>query len=462
MEQSGCDDDNYFDDDGCSSLCEYEDGFYLDGTYAYNEAQSFLETCDGYDYGYLDCDCGNVASGVGCDGCAYCSVMHGYTCSVADIPSDGSDCFEICGDSYNYAEDGACDDGNQRNGDGCSKACSIEFGWECNYNTYNTADVCYEICNDGYNFGQYICDDGNSYEYDGCDTDCNIVDGWYCWGGSKTGPDQCAEECGDGRNFYKSYGVDSCDDGNTDDGDGCDSDCQVEFGYECAGGTYDDQDICHEICGDGYRMSGEFDCDDGNSDDGDGCSSGCQIEVGFICTGGSTTHYDTCYEECGDGLRFTSASNTDFCDDGNNDDYDGCDADCAVEFGFECTGGDYETPDTCYETCGDGYNMGYLSCDDGNTDSFDGCSSGCDIEVGYDCAGGSDTDPDVCVEICGDSYNMGIDECDDGDLYDNDGCSSGCNVEDGWYCFGGDHDSPDSCYEICGDAYHYFYDFYEM
>lgn len=52
----------------------------------------------------------------------------------------------------------------------------------------------------------------------------------------------------------------SCDDGNLLDGDGCNSLCQVEYGYVCYGGTRDRPDICWEICNDGYDYH-MFDCD---------------------------------------------------------------------------------------------------------------------------------------------------------------------------------------------------------
>ena len=35
-------------------------------------------------------------------------------------------------------------------------------------------------------------------------------------------------------------------------------------------------------------------CDDGNDNDGDGCSSGCYIEEGYYCVGGNSTVQDTC------------------------------------------------------------------------------------------------------------------------------------------------------------------------
>ena len=81
--------------------------------------------------------------------------------------------------------------------------------------------------------------------------------------------------CGDGN-------VDpgeECDDGNTFDGDGCSSSCEVET-----------------FCGDGV-LDPEEQCDDGNTFDGDGCSGECTIEFGGEgCTPGywrQPQHFDS-------------------------------------------------------------------------------------------------------------------------------------------------------------------------
>ena len=82
--------------------------------------------------------------------------------------------------------------------------------------------------------------------------------------------------CGNG---FKSL-AEACDDGNTEDGDDCPSDCSR--------------------CGDGMVGPTEG-CDDGNTNNGDGCSARCEI--------------------CGDGILSPHES----CDDGNMDPDDGCD-----------------------------------------------------------------------------------------------------------------------------------------
>ncbi len=55
----------------------------------------------------------------------------------------------------------------------------------------------------------------------------------------------CVDDCGDGKVMIGSKN--GCDDGNTQDGDGCNSICQVENGYLCEGGTKNSKDICKNI-----------------------------------------------------------------------------------------------------------------------------------------------------------------------------------------------------------------------
>jgi large repetitive protein len=60
-------------------------------------------------------------------------------------------------------------------------------------------------------------------------------------------------------------GTETCDDGNTSDGDGCSSTCAVETSYTCDEAS---PTICKR-CGDGVKEGIET-CDDGNTSDGDG------------------------------------------------------------------------------------------------------------------------------------------------------------------------------------------------
>ncbi len=96
---------------------------------------------------------------------------------------------------------------------------------------------------------------------------------------------ECLPMCGNGE---LELGED-CDDGNTADGDTCESDCTFPR------------------CGNGIHDAGEA-CDDGNATDGDACESDCTLPV------------------CGNGIRDAGEQ----CDDRNLADGDGCSATCLV------------------------------------------------------------------------------------------------------------------------------------
>ena len=68
-------------------------------------------------------------------------------------------------------------------------------------------------------------------------------------------------------------------------------------------------------------------CDDGNLDPGDGCDENCAIETATFweCTNVPET-LSECNLICGNGKL--EASNTELCDDDNNEDLDGCDSTC--------------------------------------------------------------------------------------------------------------------------------------
>lgn len=80
----------------------------------------------------------------------------------------------------------------------------------------------------------------------------------------------------------------TCDDGNSQSGDGCSSSCAVETGFQCTKGQ---PSTCWDSCGDA-KVSSREKCDDGNGQFGDGCSEICQLEPGYACSGSpsSCTH----------------------------------------------------------------------------------------------------------------------------------------------------------------------------
>lgn len=220
------------------------------------------------------------------------------------------------------------------------------------------------FCGDGIVNGNEECDDGNRDDGDGCNAFCRnegcgdgvLQSGEECDDGNTLDNDGCSSTC---KKEYCGDGIlqtgEECDDGNTNAGDGCDATCKKE-----------------PFCGDGIVQSNE-ECDDGNKEDNDGCSSTCKKEF------------------CGDGIRQA----TEECDDGNNIDNDGCSSTCILE------------------KCGDGLLQGPEECDDGNKTDGDGCSSMC------------------LLEVCGDGIlQTGLgEECDDGNNVDGDGCSSKCKIE---------------------------------
>ncbi len=233
-------------------------------------------------------------------------------------------------------------------------------------------------------------------------------------------------QCGNGRLDED----ETCDDGNTESGDGCAADCDdIDEGFTCAVAGAPCERA--RVCGDGLQTDGEQ-CDDGNVDDGDGCTSTCLLEADHACPEPGEACINTV--ECGDG----SIAGDETCDDGNTNSDDGCDDSCQVENGWTCS-----TPGVaCLPTCGDGEIVGRETCDDGDSASGNGCSSTCRLEPGWAC----DTPGDACrLTVCGDGVAEGAEPCDDGGNWIiGDGCSPGCVLEPD--CSGG------PCVSRCGDG----------
>jgi fibro-slime domain-containing protein len=250
-----------------------------------------------------------------------------------------------------------------------------------------------------------VCDDGNTDNGDGCSAACDEVDlDFDC---STTG-EPCVRVviCGDG----VLQGSEACDDGNTDDDDGCSADCTtVEDGYACV--RPDRPCVAISVCGNGVRERGEQ-CDDADSPPvgNDGCDELCQLEDDWDCPPAQS-----CVQrECGNGLRTPDEA----CDDGGKDDGDGCSSSCVIEPGFRCN------VNGCLPLCGDGLVRGAEQCDDGGRQSGDGCSAACVVEPLFDCGS---AEPSVCTSTirCGNSVVEPGEVC---DPPGTNGCSAGCQA----------------------------------
>lgn len=249
------------------------------------------------------------------------------------------------------------------------------------------SDVPPGICGDSaLNLGE-ACDDGNTESGDGCASDCSAVEPNFACGRPGT-PCRQIVTCGNAR----IEGDETCDDRNTTAGDGCDGDCQREPGWVCAvvGAA------CRAArCGDGL-VAGFEGCDDGGQCNG-GASTACTSDDDCV----AASDGDTCEAQAGDG----------------------CGPSCQLEEGFACP-----TPgEPCRATtCGDGTAEGTEDCDDGNLLIGDGCTPFCTREP--DCMDGT------CAAVCGDEVVFAPETCDDGNVVDGDGCSSICQEESGYVC----------------------------
>jgi cysteine-rich repeat protein len=325
---------------------------------------------------------------------------------------------EGCGDGA--IEDEQCDDGNIKDGDGCSATCATEPGFMCN----GAPSICVPVCGDGAIAGKEVCDDGGTTAGDGCDASCAPETGWVCTGE----PSVCNQTCSNGT-------IDTgeeCDDANAFDADGCSASCRIEGGYSCSGTP----SVCTPLasCGDGAIDQGE-ECDDDNAVDGDGCTRGCQIEGGWTCTGMPSV----CEQTCGNGSMDAGEQ----CDDGDRVDGDGCSADCQIEPGFDC---------------GDGLIRGTEVCDDNNPNPGDGCSARCTVEPGYICT----DEPSECTQ-CGNGAVDPGEFCDGGFVNDQTclsqghlggtlGCNSTCSDYDFANC-GSLIDTPEELQRAINQAY---------
>lgn len=141
---------------------------------------------------------------------------------------------------------------------------------------------CSTNCGDGEVGPGESCDDGpgNLGGYNQCTPDCTL--GPRCGDGVKQEEEVC--DYGDEDNTGEYGGCSAsctlgpyCGDGITSDSEQCDNGENVGGYGECAPGC-----VLGPVCGDGGWEPEFEECDDGNNDDKDGCSAGCKIETVVI------------------------------------------------------------------------------------------------------------------------------------------------------------------------------------
>ena len=153
----------------------------------------------------------------------------------------------------------------------------------------------------------------------------------------------------------------SCDDGNTVDGDDCSATCQLE---ECGNKVVD----ANEECDDGVNGDNDDGCTDfcGVPKCGDGflqmsLMEGCDLGISNKDTGECTLVCKPA--KCGDGFTW---ENMEQCDDGaNNGNTKACKADCTKN------------------VCGDGFTGPGEQCDDKNMVDNDACTNVCKLCLLY-------------------------------------------------------------------------------
>ncbi|KAL4446915.1 hypothetical protein ABPG74_014887 [Tetrahymena malaccensis] len=169
-----------------------------------------------------------------CDpSCATCFGPNSYSCNTCNATYYKVGSYQCvkskCGDGILTVETEQCDDGNNLNNDGCSSTCQIEPGWKC----------C--IANDP-NPSNWMCSSYNSQTQGNYNQLLNLI--YY--------KSKCFTVCGDGfRVGPQQGGTEQCDVGPSSAPiTGCDSNCQIENGYSCTGGSPTASDVCTYLCSD--------------------------------------------------------------------------------------------------------------------------------------------------------------------------------------------------------------------
>ncbi len=269
----GCDDGNASGGDGCSSICVVETGWKCN---AQNTPCVAKQCGDGVLAGTEQCDDGFVDTAHGCT--PSCTIAPNATC-----PANGGSCVPmVCGDGKVTGSE-TCDSGLNDGKHGCSTTCQIITGWACPLG----GAPCTEICGDRIVVGVEQCDEGADVAC--CDATCKLKAGQVCDPSKPTHSQSADTYCGDGTVNGPSNpsspvrGSEQCDDHNKLPFDGCSPTCTNEplcgtTNTYTTPATTTAVYQCFAHCGDGLVLPPEA-CDDGNTVNGDGCDSNCKVEL---------------------------------------------------------------------------------------------------------------------------------------------------------------------------------------
>jgi cysteine-rich repeat protein len=281
-----------------------------------------LNPCNGIE----SCEDGQCVAGTWADNGSACDLQ---TDAAKRVCSNGNCILSFCGDGYVDERTGeVCDDANADNADGCTVSCA----YSCTADDQCTDG---EICN-----GDELCDD----ELHACVIGDNADDGIECGTDLLCHGGHCvAAGCGNG----ELEAGEECDDGNPDDGDGCDADCtftctedaQCDDTSVCTGTETCDPELHVCLAGEAMDCQPADECHTAECDPVGGC-------------------YDVLIDGDGDGYASTAYSCGDDCDDGDPTIYAGA-AELCDQKDNNCNDSTDETAPTWYPDCdGDGFAAG--------------------------------------------------------------------------------------------------------
>lgn len=375
-----------------------------------------------------DCDDMELCNGAETCDAVTINGMLGHRCVDGAAEDDGTACgggficnnevcaAGTCGDSFTTAPE-ECDDANPTAGDGCENDCAYSCVSTDVTRNCTPTDPCE---------GQGTCNDSDHT----CTPGTPLPNDTLCGGGKYCKTSVCTQPiC---PNSDPEPG-ETCDDGNMNNGDGCDNDCTyscvtpaTDCGTPpaCQMWTCTGSHTCQSVADTSMNTmpcgtSGET-CQNGACTDGV-CGNGV-VEGGEECDFGAASNGPN--TGCETNCTFSCDTAID-CDDGNA--CDGTEACSSVTvntvLGKRCTAG---SPLTDNSTCGTGKICKSQSC----VSSVCG-DSYVDASVGETCEPpGTQTCDAACnIKICGNGVRSLDEQCDDGNTTNVDGCSATCKFE---------------------------------